>query len=98
MPWFVVVAVAVVGMVGAAFALAGPSGGGARAYALVNPNGGSHVLVADHTAGFTEVSIGPVGTGDYCLTRGPGVNVDSTAASASMEAFYSGAIGVAAVR
>jgi hypothetical protein len=98
MRWFVVVAVAVVGMVGAAFALAGPSGEGARAYALVNPNGGSPVLVADRTSGFTEVSVGPVGTGDYCLTPAPGVNISSTAASASMEAFLSDAIGVASVR
>ena len=98
MRWFVVVAVAVVGMVGVALALAGPSGQGASAYALVNPNDGSPVLVADHTSGFTDVSVGPFGAGDYCLMPAPGVNVDGTAASASMEAFYSDAIGIASVR
>jgi hypothetical protein len=98
MRWLVLTLVALVGLVGAAFALAGPSQGGASAYALVNPNGGSPLLVAEHTSGFSSVNVGPFGPGDYCLTPDPGVNVVSTAAVASEEAFYSDAIGVPTVR
>jgi hypothetical protein len=85
-------------MVGAAYALGGQSGNGGSAYALVNPNSGSPVLIAAHTSGFSNVSVGPFGPGDYCLTPAPGVNINGTAAVASMEAFYSDAIGIVAVR
>jgi hypothetical protein len=99
MRWLVLAVVALIGLVGAAFAVAGPSGGrGADAYALVNPNGGSPVLVSEHTSGFDSVSFGPGGPGDYCLTPSPGVNVDTTAAVGSQEAFYSDALGFVAVR
>ena len=98
MRWVVLVLVSLLGLAGAAFALAGPSGQGAGAYALVNPNGGAPVLVADHTSGFSDVSVGPFGPGDYCLTPSPGVNVDSTAVVASEEAFYSDAFGIVTVR
>jgi len=81
----------------AAFAFGGPAGG-AAAYALVNPNNGSPLLVGDHTSGFTSVKVGPFGPGDYCLTPAPGVNIDDTAAVASVEAFYSYAFGIATVR
>jgi hypothetical protein len=85
-------------LVAAAFAVAGPSGRGASAFALVDPNGGSPRLVADHTSGFAAVDVGPFGAGDYCLTPAPGVNVTSTAAVASEEAFYSDVLGVVTVR
>jgi hypothetical protein len=85
-------------MAGAAFALGGQSGNGGSAYALVNPNGGSPVLIANHSAGFSDVSVGPFGPGDYCLTPAPGVNINGAAAVASMEAFYSDAIGIASLR
>jgi hypothetical protein len=99
MRWLVLALVAFAGLVGAAFAVAGPSGGGgAEAFALVNPNGGSPVLVDAHTSGFTGVSVGPAGPGDYCLTPSAGVNVDTTAAVASQEAFYSDAFGLVTVR
>jgi hypothetical protein len=74
------------------------AGGGAPAYALVDPTSGSPVLIAAHTSGFIGVSVGPEGQGSYCLTPAPGVNVVSTAAVASEEAFYSNAAGVVAVR
>jgi hypothetical protein len=76
----------------------GPQGEGAAAYALVDPNGGSPRLVASHTNGFVAVSVGPAGPGDYCLTPAAGVNVTSTAAVASEEAFYSNAVGIVTVR
>ena len=98
MRWLVFALAALVALATAAFAVAGPSGGGAGAYALVNPNGGSPVLVDAHTSGFTSVSVGPFGPGDYCLTPSPGVNVDTTAAVASVEAFYTNAFGIATVR
>lgn len=78
----------------------GPQGapGVVPAYALVDPNGGSPRLVSDHTSGFVAVSVGPAGQGDYCLTPAPGVNVTSTAAVATEEAFYSGGAGIVTVR
>ena len=84
---------------GATMAFAGSAGGqGGGAYALVNPNGGSPEFVASHTSGFVGVSVGPFGQGDYCLTPAPGVNVTTTAAVASEEAFYSNAAGFVTVR
>ena len=85
-------------LVAAAFAVAGPAGNGARAFALVDPNAGSPRLVAAHTSGFVAVDVGPFGAGDYCLTPAPGVNVADTAAVASEEAFYSDVPGVVTVR
>lgn len=77
----------------------GPAGAnGAEAWALVDPNGGSPRLVGANTHGFTAVDVGPFGPGDYCLTPSAGVNVGSTAAVASVEAFYSDVFGIAAVR
>src|SRR5438046_6768375 len=99
MRWLVLALAALTTLVGAAFAVAGPSAGrGAGAYALVNPNGGSPLLVDAHTSGFEAVSVGPSGPGDYCLTPSAGVNVDGTAAVASQEAFYSDAFGFVTVR
>src|SRR5262245_54734991 len=97
MRWLVFVLVGAVAMAGAAFAFGGQSGNGGSAYALVNPNGGSPVLIANHSSGFIDVSVGPFGPGDYCLTPAPGVNINGTAV-ASMEAFYSDAIGIPSVR
>jgi len=77
---------------------AGPAASGTEAYALVDPNGGSPRLVDANTRGFAAVGVGPFGQGDYCLTPSPGVNVDTTAAVASMEAFYSNTFGIAMVR
>jgi hypothetical protein len=79
-----------------AYSFAQPSGGGASAFALVDPSG--PVLVGDHTSGFASVRVGPFGPGDYCLTPAPGVNVAGTAAVASEEAFYSDEVGVVTVR
>ena len=79
MRWLVVVLVGAVAMAGAAFAFGGQSGNGGSAYALVNPNGGSPVLIASHTSGFSDVTVGPFGRGDYCLTPAPGVNINGTA-------------------
>jgi hypothetical protein len=82
---------ALVGLIaGATMAFAGSQGDqGGAAYALVDPNGGSPRLVPNHTSGFTAVTVGLFGQGDYCLTPAPGVNVATPAAVASEEAFYS---------
>jgi hypothetical protein len=86
-------------LVGAAYATARPAGHhGRTAFALVDPNGGSPRLVAAHTNGFADVSVGPFGPGDYCLTPSRGVDVDGTAAVAGVEAFHSSVFGVATVR
>jgi hypothetical protein len=78
---------------------AGPAGpSGSVAYALVDPNGGAPRLVTSQSQGFSGVTVGPFGQGDYCLSPNPGVDVTGTAAVAGEEAFLSNAIGVAAVR
>ena len=88
-------------------ALAGPPSQLMAAFALVDPNGGcpsssptcgSPGLVAKHTRGFVDVTVGPFGAGDYCLTPTPGVDVVNTAAVAAEEIFYSNVFGVAGVR
>ena len=75
---------------------AGPTG--TEAWALVDPNGGSPRVVDANTHGFSAVNVGPFGQGDYCLTPSPGVNVETTAAVASVEAFYTYVFGIATVR
>jgi hypothetical protein len=88
---------ALAALVGATFASARTSRGpGVAAYALVDPNGGSPRLIAQHTRGF--VSVGSPFSGDYCLTPAPGVDVVHTAAIASEEAFYSFDAGFPTVR
>ena len=88
-------------------ALAGLPSQGMTAFALVDPNCiprdnptqcGPPRLVAAHTHGFVDVTVGPFGPGDYCLTASPGVDVVNTAAVADEEIFYSNAFGVAGVR
>jgi hypothetical protein len=69
-----------------------------RAFALVDPNGGSPRLIQAQTQGFVAVNVGPFGPGDYCLTPAPRVDVVSRAAVASEEAFYSAVLGVPTVR
>jgi hypothetical protein len=97
MRWFIASVIAVAALVGAAFASARTAGGpGAPAWALVDPNGGSPRLIAQHTRGFVSVS-SPF-AGDYCLTPAPGVDVVDTAAVASEEAFYSFDAGFPTVR
>ncbi len=101
MRWLVMTMAAAAALAGATFAFA--SGGsqgdqGGAAYALVDPNGGSPRLVANHTSGFVSVSVGNAGQGDYCLTPAAGVDVVKTAAVASEEAFYSGVAGFPTVR
>ena len=97
MRWLVISLVALGVAAAAAFAVARPStGAGALAFTLVDPNGGSPRLIADHTSGFVAVS-SPT-AGDYCLTAAPGVDVVHTAAIASEEAFYSGDAGFPTVR
>jgi hypothetical protein len=85
---------------GAAMAFAGSQGdqGGSAAYALVDPNGGSPRLIGAHTSGFTAVTVGGAGQGDYCLTPAAGIDVVHTAAVASEEANYSFAAGFVLVR
>jgi hypothetical protein len=90
-------AVAVAGGI-AGYAFGGSGTAGPHAYALVDPNDGSPRLVADHTWGFSAVTVGPFGAGDYCLTPAAGINVTGTAAVAGVEAFYSNVFGIAAVR
>jgi hypothetical protein len=96
----VVGALALVGLItGATLASAGsPGDQGGPAYTLVNPNNGSPQLVAGHTSGFTAVSLGTQGQGDYCLTAAPWVDLGHTAAVASQEAFYSDEVGFVLVR
>ena len=101
---FALVALAALGA--AVYAWAGPQGQGVTAFALVDPNCnpdnptqcGPPRLIDAHTRGFLSVSIGAIGTGDYCLTPAPGVDVVHTAAVASEEAFYSYVIGFPVVR
>ena len=69
---------------------------GRTAFALVDPNGGSPRFVASRTTGFVDVNSPYLG--DYCLTPAPGVDVGATAAVASEEASYSGALGLVFVR
>jgi hypothetical protein len=88
----------IVALIGAAFAFGGSTAGGRGAYALVDPNGGSPRLIAAHTSGFVAVANGPFGSGDYCLTPAPGIDVTNTAAVASEEAFYSFVPGAVTVR
>ena len=97
--WFLLPAL-VLGVAGgaAAYAFGGSAIGGPGAYALVDPNGGSPRLIAGHTAGFTAVSVGEAGQGDYCLTARPTVDLVHTAAVASIEAFYSNVAGFVGVR
>ncbi len=96
---FVVFLIAVAVLAGGTIAGASSSSGRTgSAYALVDPNGGSPQLIAAHTHGFTAVSVGPFGQGDYCLAPSPGVDVADPAAVASVEAFYSDAFGIATVR
>jgi hypothetical protein len=97
--WLVLPAL-VLGVAGgaAAYAFGGSTLSGPVAYALVDPNGGSPRLIADHTSGFSTVSVGAAGQGDYCLTPGRGVDVVQPAAVASEEAFYSNAAGFVTVR
>jgi hypothetical protein len=99
MRWLALGALAVAVVLAVAFAFARSSGaGGARAFALVDPNNGSPRLVEAHTSGFSGVAVGPFGPGDYCLTPSPGVDVVNTAAVADTEAFYSSDFGIATVR
>jgi hypothetical protein len=89
----------VAALTAAMFAFARSSGAnGATAFALVDPNGGSPVLVGAHTSGFVSVKVGPFGAGDYCLTPAPGIDVVHTAAVAAEEIFLSSVFGVAGVR
>ena len=99
MKWLAMSIAALAGLAGIAFAFAATTGaGGARAFALVDPNNGAPRLVEAHTSGFVGVSVGPAGSGDYCLSPSPGVDVVNTAAVADVEAFYSNALGFPAVR
>ena len=95
---FVLLALGVLTVLVGGAATYADSAGGRFAYALVDPNGGVPRIVAAHTQGFVGVSQGPFGAGDYCLTPAPGVNVTTTAAVASEEAFYSNAAGFVTVR
>jgi hypothetical protein len=100
MRWIAISIIAAAALPGATVASASGSQGdqGGPAYALVDPNGGSPRLIASHTSGFIGVRVGPFGQGDYCLTPASGVNVSTTAAVASEEAFYSDDAGFPTVR
>jgi hypothetical protein len=98
--------VALAALAAGAYAFAGSPSQGRQAFALVDPNCnpnnpsqcGPPRLVDEHTDGFVAVSNGQLGSGDYCLTPAPGVDVVNTAAVASEEAFYSYVIGFPVVR
>jgi hypothetical protein len=60
----VFLSLAVLGIGGVAYA--NQDRGGPTAYTLVDPNGGSPRLIADHTSGFVGVNLGNQGQGDYC--------------------------------
>jgi hypothetical protein len=100
MRWIGVFVITMAALAGATFAFAdtggSPGAAGRPAYALVDPNGGSPRLIAEHTKGFIAVS-SPF-SGDYCLTPAQGVDVVDTAAVASEEAFYSFVVGFPTVR
>jgi hypothetical protein len=93
--------VTLVGLIaGVTMAFAGSQGdqGGPTAYALVDPTSGSPQLVAGHTFGFTAVTVGDAGQGDYCLRPAPGVDVVHTAAVADQDATYSNVFAFVTVR
>jgi len=80
---------------GAAYATGGnDQGSGLRAWAQVDPQGGSPVLV--RTNGFVAVS-SPI-TGVYCLRAAVGINLANTAPVASQEANLSSTLGLVTPR
>lgn len=101
MRWIAIGIIATTVLVGATIASASGSEGdqgGPPAFALVVGSTGTPQLIQGHTSGFTGVTVGAAGQGDYCLTPSPGVDVVHTAAVASEEAFYSNAVGIVTVR
>jgi hypothetical protein len=90
-----VVSVVVLSFAGVAFATApGSNESGRRAWAQVDPNGGSPQLVkAD---GFDSVT--SPSTGVYCLRPSPGVELSNTAPVASQELSLSSSLGLVTVR
>jgi hypothetical protein len=69
-------------------------GSGVRAWAQVNPNDGSPLLV--RTTGFVAVSSRE--TGVYCLRARPGINLVNSAPVATQEVNLSTALGLVTVR
>ena len=80
---------------GVAYASAGDDqGSGVRAWAQVNPNDGSPLLVK--TKGFVAVSSREAGV--YCLRARPGINLVNSAPVATQEVNLSTALGLVTVR
>lgn len=72
----------------------GPPGSGDLAWAQVNPNGGSPLLVKSSNF----VSVSSPSTGIYCLQASVGVNLAESAPVATQEINLSSIIGLVAVR
>jgi hypothetical protein len=80
---------------GVAYATGGnDQGSGDRAWAQVNPNGGSPVLV--RTNGFVTVT--SPSTGIYCLRAGFGINLANSAPVVSQEQNLSTTLGLVTMR
>jgi hypothetical protein len=79
---------------GVAYAGDGNDQGGTRAWAQVNPNGGSPVLVK--AKGF--ISVSSPSTGVYCLKPAAGVNLSNSAPVATQEVNLSSTLGLVTVR
>lgn len=90
-----VAAVAVLAIGGVGYATAGnDQGSGIQAWAQVNPNGGSPLLVK--TNGIVSVS-SPL-TGVYCLRAAAGIDMGQSAPVASQEANLSTTLGLVTPR
>jgi hypothetical protein len=80
---------------GAAYAGDGnDQGSGDQAWAQVNPNGGSPLLVRSKNF----VSVSSPSTGIYCLHARPGVNLANSAPLATQEVDLSSSLGLVTVR
>jgi hypothetical protein len=88
------VLLAALAVVGVGYATAGDDGDGIRAWAQVNPNGGSPVLV--RASGFVAVTSPTKGI--YCLRAAPRVGLVNTAPVASQETNLSTTLGLVTVR
>ena len=92
---YFVVSVVVLSFAGVGYATAeGSNESGRSAWAQVDPNGGSPLLV--RASGFESVT--SPSTGVYCLRASPGVGLSHTAPVASQEQSLSSTLGLVTVR
>jgi hypothetical protein len=92
---YFVVSVVVLSVASVGYATAeGSNDAGRSAWAQVDPNGGSPLLV--RASGF--VSVTSPSTGVYCLRASPGVGLSHTAPVASQEQSLSSTLGLVTVR